>query len=99
VRRLLLAHPGHMEPVRTPRPWGNMTVPPLFGWENILVVLLVLVAIAVAFFIITAAGPAASERQDWQRFLESRSGRSADPGDRAGEPVGGADVGGRRPPA
>ena len=103
MRRLLVAHSGHMEPVRTPRPWGNMTVPPLSGWENILVLLLLLVVVAVAFFVLTAAGPADSERQDWQRFLDARSKRSANPemapDDPPGKPVGGADVGGRRSPA
>jgi hypothetical protein len=76
-----------------------MTVPPLFGWENILVVLLLLIVLVVAFFVITAAGPASNEQEDWQQFLDARSRRSPDPGEPAGEPVGGADVGGRRPPA
>jgi hypothetical protein len=103
VRRLLVAHPEHMQPERTPRPWGNMTVPPLFGWENILVLLLVLIVLVVAFFVVTATGPARSEREDWQRLLDARSHRSPDPEDPPGQPsrerVGGADVGGRRPPA
>lgn len=89
-----------MEPVRTPRPWGNMTVPPLFGWEGLLALLLLLVVVAVAFFVVTAAGPASSERQDWQRFLEGRSRRPVtDLDDPSGEPVEGADSAGRRPPA
>jgi hypothetical protein len=99
VRRLLVAHPEHMEPMRTPRPWGNMTVPPLFGWENILVLLLLLIVLVVAFFVITATGPAKSEREDWQQFLDARSRRSPDADEPAREPAGGADVGGRRPPA
>ena len=92
MRRRLVAHPERMEPVRTPRPWGNMTVPPLFGWEIILSLLLLLVVVAVACFLITAAGPARSERSDWQRFLEARSIRPErpvrDPDDRTAELIG-----------
>ena len=87
MRGLLVAHPEHMEPVRTPRPWGNMTVPPLFGWENILVLLLLLVVLVVTFFVLTAAGPADSERQEWQRFLDARSRRAGAP-----TPAGPADT-------
>jgi len=80
-----------------------MTVPPLFGWQFLLFLLLVMVVVAVAFFVITASGTATSERSDWQRFLDARSSRPRDsarePDDGAADPSGGADVGGRRPPA
>jgi hypothetical protein len=105
VRRRRVAHPEHMQPERTtPRPWGNMTVPPLFGWENILVLLLVLIVLVAAFFVVTATGPARREREDWQQLLDARSHRSPEPDEPSGERVGGADiggadVGGRRPPA
>jgi hypothetical protein len=54
---------------------GNMTVPPLFGWGEILAVLLLLVVVAVAYFVISAAGPDAHGRADWQASLEARSSR------------------------
>lgn len=52
-----------------------MTVPPLFGWEVILTVLVLLVALAVAFFLASAAGTAADDRSDWQAWLDARSSR------------------------
>jgi hypothetical protein len=63
-----------------------MTVPPLFGWEFILVGLLLLVALAVTFFVLSAAGRNVSERAELQAWLEARSqgrGETAtdDPGD------------------
>ena len=57
----------------TPVP-GNMTVPPLFGWWEILVLLVVLVVVAVVAFLFVGAGPAASGRSEWQAFLDGRSG-------------------------
>jgi hypothetical protein len=80
-----------------------MSVPPLFGWQFLLFLLVVLVIVAVAFFVITATGSATSERSDFERFLDARSSRpqdrAADPDDRSGKSAGGADVGRRRPPA
>jgi uncharacterized membrane protein len=59
-----------------------MTVPPLFGWEFIAVVLLVVVAVAVAFFLMAAAGRNVSERAEMQAWLEARSsGRRQEPTD------------------
>jgi hypothetical protein len=52
-----------------------MTVPPLFGWEVILTVLVLLVALAVAFFLASAAGTAADDRSDWEAWLDARSTR------------------------
>jgi hypothetical protein len=68
-----------------------MTVPPLFGWENILVVLLLLVAVAVAFFVASAAGTGADMRSEWQSGLDARSRTRLDPAgdlpDRPDEPL------------
>jgi hypothetical protein len=50
-----------------------MTVPPLFGWEFILVGLLLLVVLAVAFFVLSAAGRNVSERAELQAWLDARS--------------------------
>jgi hypothetical protein len=70
---------------------GGMTVPPLFGWGDILTVLALLVVLAVAFVVITAAGTDASGRAEWQASLDARSGRrrypTADPDDPS--PTGG----------
>jgi hypothetical protein len=63
-----------------------MTVPPLFGWEVILTVLVLLVGVAVAFFLVSAAGTAAADRSEWQSWLDARSRRRPD---RSGRPVGG----------
>jgi hypothetical protein len=61
-----------------------MTVPPLFGWEAILTVVALVVVVAVAFFVASAAGRAADSRSEWQAGLEARSSRPEDPGmDRA----------------
>jgi hypothetical protein len=56
-----------------------MTVPPLFGWEVIIVVLLLFVALAVTFFVLSAAGRNKSERRELQAWLDARSYRSGDP--------------------
>ena len=44
-----------MAPATTAPLPGSMTVPPLYGWEFIAVVLLVVVAVAVAFVLMAAA--------------------------------------------
>jgi hypothetical protein len=67
-----------MEHVTTPPLPGRMTVPPLFGWEDILTVLAVLVVAAVAFLAHGAGGAGADERSEWQAWLDARSGRRRD---------------------
>jgi hypothetical protein len=84
------AHADHMAPPTTPRPPGSMTVPPLFGWEFILVGLLLLVALAVAFFVLSAAGRNVSERAELQAWLDARSqgrGRTATDDPREADPT------------
>jgi uncharacterized membrane protein YkvI len=68
-----------MAPATTPPPLGNMTVPPLFGWEFIVVVLLVLVVLAVAFVVLAAAGRNVSERAELQAWLDARSQGGREP--------------------
>ena len=58
---------------------GSMTVPPLFGWETILVGLLVLIAVAVAFLVVAAARAGTSGRSEWQAWLDARSRGPLDP--------------------
>ena len=53
-----------------------MTVPPLFGWEVILVVLVVVVLVGVAFLVVGSARASDSERSEWQAWLDARSDRS-----------------------
>ena len=77
-----------MTPAPTPRLPGSMTVPPLFGWENIFVVLLLLIAVAVAFFVASAIGTGADGKSEWQEALEARSRERLDPAvDPAADPV------------
>lgn len=79
------AHPHPMAPVPTPPLPGSMTVPPLFGWETILAVLALLVAVAVVFFLVAAAGRGVDSRSEWQAWLDARS---SEPQDLATEPPG-----------
>jgi hypothetical protein len=55
-----------------------MTVSFLFGWQHILTGLLLLIALAVLFFVLLAAGR--GERSDWQAGLQARSRRHDDLG-------------------
>ncbi|MET0764614.1 MAG: hypothetical protein ABWY29_07090 [Blastococcus sp.] len=70
-----------MEPATTPLLPGSMTVPPWFGWENILAVLVLLILIAVAFFVASAAGADENGRSEWQALLDARSRQRPDPDD------------------
>ena len=55
---------------------GSMTVSFLFGWQHILVGLVVVIALAVLFFVVLAAGR--GQRSDWQADLAARSRRLPD---------------------
>lgn len=68
-----------MAPVTTPPPPGSMTVPPWFGWEEILTVLMLSVTVAVAAVVVLVVGTAGSERSEWQAWLGGRSLRRRDP--------------------
>jgi hypothetical protein len=52
-----------------------MTVPPLFGWEHILVALALIALAGLAGLVLLAAGRAAGSRNDWQAWLDGRSVR------------------------
>lgn len=69
----------------TPPPLpGSMTVPPLYGWENIVLVLVVLVVAAVAVGVLLSIGKAETGRSEWQAWLDGRSAGfpEVDPGTR-----------------
>jgi hypothetical protein len=74
-----------------------MTVPPLFGWEHILVALALIALAGLVGLVLLAAGKAASSRNDWQAWLDGRSAggleRTAVVGDQEPSPgrVTGAD--------
>ena len=55
-----------------------MTVPPLFGWEHILIALAIIVLAAVAGLVLLAAGRGASARKEWQAWLDGRSAQRRD---------------------
>ncbi|MFL5515953.1 MAG: hypothetical protein ACJ8DJ_07340 [Gemmatimonadales bacterium] len=48
-----------------------MTVSFLFGWQHILIGLVLLIVLAAIFLVVLAAGP--GRRSDWQAFLDARS--------------------------
>jgi hypothetical protein len=76
-----------MAPATTaPRP-GSLTVPILFGWELIVVVLVLLVGLAVAFFVMAAAGRNVSERAEMQAWLDARSTRASGPEEEPARPA------------
>ena len=73
-----------MAPVPTPaRQPGDMTVPPIFGWEDIASVLLLVSAVALVFLLLGAAAATLSGRREWQGYLGSRSRRPEDGSDGA----------------
>jgi hypothetical protein len=57
---------------------GNMTVPPMFGWGNIAILLTLAVMVAGAAFLLMAAGRADSGRSEFEAWLAGRSAGSAD---------------------
>jgi len=58
---------------------GRMTVPPLFGWENIVLVLVLMAVVGAAFLLHSVARGSVHERADWQSWLEARSSRPSVP--------------------
>lgn len=64
---------------------GSMTVSFLFGWQHILTGLLLLIALAVVFFLALAAGTGG--RSDWQEGLAARSRGHEEPADADDAPV------------
>ena len=66
-----------MAPV--PPPPGNLTVPPLFGFESVATAVVVVLIVAAAAFLLLAAGRGGSGRSEWQAWLDGRA--SGHPGD------------------
>jgi hypothetical protein len=58
---------------------GSMTVPPLFGWEHIVVVLALMAVVAAAFLLHSVTRGSVHARSDWQSWLDARSGRQGYP--------------------
>ena len=56
-----------------------MTVPFLFGWEHVMTALLLVIALAVVFFVLAAAGRNVSEQAEFQAWLDARSHDRPDP--------------------
>jgi hypothetical protein len=69
-----------MTPPSAPPLPGSMTVPPLFGWEHVLIALLVVVGAALVGLVLLAAGRAGSERDEFRAFLAARSAQRGDQG-------------------
>jgi hypothetical protein len=63
-----------MAPELTPPP-GSMTVPPLFGWQEIAVLLVLVVVLGVAFLAVATLRAGSAERSEWQAWLDGRSRR------------------------
>ena len=59
-----------MAPV--PPPPGNLTVPPLFGFESVATAVVIVLVVAAAAFLLLASGRGGSGRTEWQAWLDSR---------------------------
>ena len=67
-----------MTPATTAPAPGSMTVPFLFGWEVVLVGLVLVVVVAVAFIAFGALRAGRGDRTEWQAWLEARSSTRPD---------------------
>jgi hypothetical protein len=76
-----------MEPDSSLLDPGRMTVPPLFGWEHIVLVLALMAVVGLAFLLHSVARGSVHERADWQSWLEARSSRPSAPSDVAEGPA------------
>jgi hypothetical protein len=52
-----------------------MTVPPLFGWEHVLIAVAVVLLVGLVALAVLAAGRSRGTRDDWQAWLDGRSAR------------------------
>jgi hypothetical protein len=59
---------------------GSLTVPPLFGWEGIATVVVLVVAVAVVFLVVAVTRAGADQRSEWQAWLDARSSVRMGPG-------------------
>jgi hypothetical protein len=74
------AHPAPMAHEINPPAPGSLTVPPLFGWEGIATVVVLVVAVAVVFLVVAVTRAGADQRSEWQAWLDARSSARRDPG-------------------
>ncbi|SDG02072.1 hypothetical protein SAMN05660662_0006 [Blastococcus aurantiacus] len=72
-----------MTPDATPEP-GSLTVPPLFGWEGIVVLLVAAVVIGVGYLVLSALSASRRPSADWDEWLQGRSRQRHDVVDRFG---------------
>ena len=61
-----------MNPDATPAP-GSLTVPPLFGWQGIVVLLVAAVVIGVGYLVLSALSASRRPSADWDEWLQGRS--------------------------
>ena len=62
-----------MAPAPSPHVPGNMTVSFLFGWQGLVTLLVVVIAVGVGFLLVSAARSTKDTRAEWQDYLGSRS--------------------------
>lgn len=74
-----------MTPDSAPQP-GNLTVPPLFGWEGIVVLLVAAVVIGVGYLVLSALSASRRPSTDWDEWLQGRSRPRHDAVDGPGAP-------------
>ncbi len=72
-----------MTPDPSPAP-GSLTVPPLFGWEGIVVLLVAALVIGVSYLVASALSAGRRPSADWDEWLQ---GRSRDRGDAVDGPA------------
>jgi hypothetical protein len=65
---------------------GSMTVPPLFGWEGIVVLLVAAVVIGVGYLLLSALAASRRPSADWDEWLQGRSRRRDEIADGSGRP-------------
>ena len=63
---------GSMTPDATPEP-GSLTVPPLFGWKGIAVLLVAALVIGVGYLVLSALSAGRQTSADWDEWLQGRS--------------------------
>ena len=61
-----------MTPDPSPAP-GSLTVPPLFGWEGIVALLVAAVVIGVAYLALSALFTSRRPSAEWDAWLQGRS--------------------------
>ncbi|WP_147251715.1 hypothetical protein [Blastococcus sp. TF02-8] len=67
-----------MDPATTTPPPGSMTVPPLFEWQTVAVVVGLAAVVALVVAVALVAGLSRRGRSDWESWLASRSPRGGD---------------------